>query len=229
MAPGAGAIIGFGEKIPLSLDFGYAAGNAGDPSPGNGLFNGDYGMIAQLSLLTDLVDAAFMYSNSYSRSGFGSNGGFKLGAYDDGVEGGAQIANIYGAQVNFKLGFAEIGGGAMYMPVRVLSGGDRGDYRVWSYQGTLAFRDLGGEGNMLGFLVGVPPRVSGVDSSLFGSLGLSAGATRQDASLIAEAFYLFRLNDNIAITPGIIYIQDPGNDNARDDSFVGAIRTTFTF
>jgi hypothetical protein len=104
-----------------------------------------------------------------------------------------------------------------------------GDYDVWSYHGTVAVRDLGGDGNMLGLVVGVPPRVSGIDSvQLQGNLGLPR-STRQDAALLAELFYVFRINDNISITPGLVYIADPGNNNDNDDTFVGALRTTFTF
>ncbi len=226
---GVGAIIGLGDNF--SLDFGYAAGDAGDPSPGSGLFNGNYGLIAQLSFLSDFMDAALMYSNSYDRDGFTSLNGYNLGSFNDGsiVAESSQVANIYGGQVNFKLGFVEIGGGAMYMPVRVTSGDIRGDYQVWSYHGTLAFPDLGGDGNLLGIVAGVPPRVAGMDSSLFSELGTSVRTTRQDASFLIEAFYRFRLNDNISLTPGLVYINDPGNDNRRDDTFVGAIRTTFTF
>lgn len=220
---GAGAIIGLGDNF--SIDFGYAAGDAGNPDEGAGLFNGDYGFIAQLTFLSEVVDAAFTYSNSYSQEGFafGDSDGTVFG------EDEPQVANIYGAQVNFKLGFLELGGGVMYMPVRVLDGDSRGDYRVWSYHGTLAFPDLGGDGNLLGLVAGVPPRIAGSDSSLFGGFDIAAGATRQDASFLAELFYRLRLNDNISITPGLIYLQDPGNDNGTDDTFVGAIRTTFTF
>jgi hypothetical protein len=227
---GIGAIFGFGDNF--SLDVGYAAGNAGDPTPGNGLFNGDYGLIAQLSFLSDFVDAALTYSNSYSQDGFGSSAGFNLGSYvgvdDGGGDAQAEIANIYGAQINFKFGFLEIGGGAMYMPVRVLG---RGDYDVWSYHGTLAFPDLGGDGNLLGFVAGVPPRIAGLGNgnALNDRLVGVSGATRQDAAFLAEAFYRFRVNDNISITPGLIYLNDPGSENDREDSFIGAIRTTFTF
>ena len=221
---GAGAIIGLG---PVSLDFGYAAGDAGDPSLGSGLFNGNYGAIAQLTFLSDFVDAALMYSNSYDSDGFSSENGYNLGNFDGGLfADSASIANIYAAQLNFKFGIFEVGGGAMFMPVRVLSAGD---YDVWSYHGTVAVRDLGGDGNMLGLVVGVPPRVSGIDSvQLQGNLGLPR-STRQDAALLAELFYVFRINDNISITPGLVYIADPGNNNDNDDTFVGALRTTFTF
>lgn len=226
---GIGAIIGLGDNF--SLDFGYASGEATDPTPGSGLFNGNYGLIAQLSFLSDFVDAALMYSNSYDSDGFTSLNGYNLGSFNDDapVADSSQVANIYGGQINFKLGFVEIGGGAMYMPVRITSGDVRGDYQVWSYHGTLAFPDLGGDGNLLGFVAGVPPRVAGMDSSLFGELGTAVRTTRQDAAFLIEAFYRFRLNDNISLTPGLVYINDPGNDNRRDDTFVGALRTTFTF
>ncbi|MBF2002503.1 MAG: carbohydrate porin [Synechococcales cyanobacterium M58_A2018_015] len=225
---GIGAIFQLGDNF--SIDVGYAADNAGDPTPGNGLFNGGYGFISQLTFLSDFVDIAAMYSNSYSRDGFGSAGGFNLGDYENASDAdNAEVANIYGAQVNFKLGFVELGGGAMYMPVRILSGDQRGDYRVWSYHGTVAFPDLGGDGNLLGFVFGVPPRIAGMDSRLFGTLGLGAGDTRQDAAFLLEGFYRFRVSDNISITPGVVWISDPGNDNSVSDTFVGAIRTTFTF
>jgi Carbohydrate-selective porin, OprB family/S-layer homology domain len=226
---GLGAIIGLGDNF--SIDFGYASGEGPDPSPGAGLFNGDYGLITQLTFLSDFLDVALMYSNSYDGDGFTSLNGYNLGSFNDDSEvaEASQVANIYGGQLNFKLGFAEIGGGVMYMPVRVTSGDVRGDYQVWSYHGTLAFPDLGGDGNLLGFVAGVPPRVAGMDSSLFGELGTSVRTTRQDAAFLIEAFYRLRLNDNISITPGLVYINDPGNDNRRDDTFVGAVRTTFTF
>jgi hypothetical protein len=220
---GIGAIIGFGDNF--SLDFGYAADDAGNPDEGAGLFNGDYGLIAQLSFLSDFVDAAFMYSNSYTQDGFGEFGSLgNFGGFfpTDDDDGEPEVANIYGGQINFKIAdFVELGGGVMYMPVRVLDGPSQGDYRVWSYHGTLAFPDLLGDGNLLGIVAGVPPRVADTDSSL--------GGGRQDAAFLAEVFYRFRLNDNISITPGVIWLNDPENDNDLKDTFVGAIRTTFTF
>jgi len=37
------------------------------------------------------------------------------------------------------------------------------------------------------------------------------------------------LSDNISVTPGLIYIDSPNNDSNNDATFVGAIRTTFSF
>lgn len=207
---GAGAIIQFSDNF--SFDFGYAAGEAGDASDGAGLFNGDYGGIAQLTFLSDSFDAALMYSNSYANTDLFLE------------EDRPQVTNIYGAQVNFKLGFVQIGGGIAYAPTRVI---ERGDYDIWSYQGTLAFPDLGGEGNLLGVIAGAPLYARGFGDGIFNTgLVETRGA---DIPFAVEGFYRFRLNDNISITPGVIWLTNPGGDEDLDDTFAGAIRTTFSF
>ena len=38
-----------------------------------------------------------------------------------------------------------------------------------------------------------------------------------------------RLTDNIAITPGVVWITAPNNNNDNKDLVIGAIRTTFSF
>jgi hypothetical protein len=208
---GAGAIIQLSDE--LSFDFGYAAGEAGDAADGAGLFNGDYGAIAQLTYLSDFVDAALMYSNSYANDSYFLN------------EDRPQVLNIYGAQVNFKLGDSfQVGGGIAYAPATVI---DRGDYDIWSYQGTIAVTDLGGEGNMLGIIAGAPLYARG-----FGDGTFNAGLTDTRGGVIpfaVEGFYRFRVSDNISITPGVVWLTNPGGDDDLDDSISGAIRTTFSF
>jgi hypothetical protein len=147
-----------------------------------------------------------VYANGYSRTGF---------PYTGGDSGGPAIANTYGALVNFKFDEFEVGANAAYIPVINL-GSD--SYDVWSYQATLAIRDVGGPGNMIGFLAGVAPYAAGVT---FGP--------DDKNSFTAELFYKLQISDNISITPGIIYIDSPDNDLQNDATFVGAIRTTFTF
>ena len=211
---GAGAIIQFTDN--LSLDFGYASGEAGDASEGAGLFNGDYGAIAQLTFLSDFVDLALMYSNSYANSSFGFI-----------EEDRPQVLNIYGAQVNFKLGDAfQFGGGVAYVPARVI---ERGDYDIWSYQVTAAVTDLGGEGNMLGLIAGAPLYGAGFGDGIEGA-GLAPDFEGgYNTPFAVEGFYRFRLNDNISITPGVVWLTNPGGEDDVSDTFAGAIRTTFSF
>jgi hypothetical protein len=199
---GAGAIVQLTDN--LSFDFGYSASEAERSNPGQGLFNGDYGIVAQLTYLSDFLDAALVYANGYSGGGF-TNGG----------SGGPAVANTYGALFNFKFGKFEIGGNAAYTPIIDIG---NGSYDVWSYQATLAIRDLGGDGNMLGLLAGVAP----YDSDVL------VGAD-DDNAFVGELFYRLQLSDNISVTPGVIYIDNPGNDSNVDATFVGAIRTTFSF
>ena len=207
---GAGAIVQLADN--LSLDFGYSAAEAERSNPGAGLFNGDYGIVAQLTYLSDFLDAAVVYANGYSGTGFG--GGETIGI-SDGGSGGPAVANTYGALFNFKFGKFEVGGNAAYTPIIDIG---NSSYDVWSYQATLAIRDLGGKGNMLGVLAGVAP----YDSDL--ALGLD-----DDNAIVGEVFYRLQLSDNISVTPGLIYIDSPNNDSNNDATFVGAIRTTFSF
>jgi hypothetical protein len=208
---GAGAIVQFTDN--LSLDFGYASGEAGDSSNGAGLFNGDYGAIVQLTFLSDFVDAAVMYSNSYANDSFFLD------------EDRPQVANIYGAQVNFKLGFLQVGGGVAYAPIRVI---ERGDYDVWSYQATLGVADLGGEGNLLGVIAGAPLYARGFGDGVFNA-GLVDDRGAENIPFAVEGFYRFRINENISVTPGVIWLTNPGGDPDLSDTFAGAIRTTFSF
>ena len=53
--------------------------------------------------------------------------------------------------------------------------------------------------------------------------------TDKDTSLHLEAFYRFRVNDNISITPGLILITNPEHNNDNDTISIGTIRTTFNF
>jgi hypothetical protein len=183
----------------LSLDFGYTAGEASNPDAGAGLFNGDYSAIGQLTFLSDAIDAALTFVHSYDGEDFT-------------VDGRPGVANTYGGQVNFKLldGF-QLGGGLAY--VDVAGEGASEDFEVWSWQVTAAFPDLGGEGNLLGVLAGVTPYSRDL---------------LDETSFLVEGFYKYQLTDNISITPSVIWIQDPFGDDF-DDTFIGALRTTFSF
>jgi outer membrane protein assembly factor BamA len=150
-----------------------------------------------------------MYSNSFTNDA----SDFNQNVY---TLDGSAVANTYGAQVNFKLtDTLELGGGIAYSNIRGIS--FRPDFEVWSYQGTLALRDFGGEGNLLGVLAGVLPYTRDL-----------LGQTR-DTSFLGEVFYRFNLSDRISLTPSVIVATDPLNNNNNDTTVIGALRTTFRF
>ena len=50
----------------------------------------------------------------------------------------------------------------------------------------------------------------------------------EEKYLHIEAFYQYRIHDNIAVTPGVIWITAPDNNSDNDDPIIVTIRTTFT-
>jgi hypothetical protein len=106
----------------------------------------------------------------------------------------------------------------------------RGDVDVWNYGATLAINDLGSKGSTLGFVVGMEPKVTGTSNSTVASLiGLPGRRDDRDTGLHIEGFYKFKVTNNIALTPGVIWLTAPGHNNNNDDIFIGTLRTTFTF
>ncbi|NJO76845.1 MAG: carbohydrate porin, partial [Leptolyngbyaceae cyanobacterium RM1_406_9] len=88
---------------------------------------------------------------------------------------------------------------------------------------SVAFPDLGGEGNLGGILVGMEPRLTAIDDAVNG------GETDPDTSLHLEAYYKYRLSDNIEITPGVIWLTAPDHQEENDDVVIGVLRTVFRF
>jgi Carbohydrate-selective porin, OprB family/S-layer homology domain len=207
---GVGANIQLNDTIDVAV--GYLAGAADNPALGSGLFNGSYAAFAQLTLTPASfpLTLGLTYVNGYTKDP-------------------ATVSNAYGLEANYELSKAiEIGGWVGYIHDRVLSDpAAMGNGRTWTYAGTLLFHDFGREGNDLGFIVGVPPRQA--EFRFANPNAADVSSQREDAALHVEAFYTYQLNDNISITPGVIWLMDPGNNNSNSDIVVGAIRTTFTF
>ncbi len=229
-----------GDRFELSL--GYLASAANDPVAGNSLFNGPYSALAQVVVKpTERLNIGLTYINSYNadETGTGSErtsfarfteeffADLNLPAVDVPTS-----SNSYGVQLSWQLSDRFVlGGWVGYTNTRLLStaGGlfERGSLDVWNYAVTLAFPDLGREGNLLGFVIGMEPKVTNSTiASTNPDIDVSAD---EDTSLHLEGFYQFQLTENIAITPGVIWITAPGFNNNNDDIVIGAIRTTFTF
>ncbi|MEG3904847.1 iron uptake porin [Microcoleus sp. B4-C5] len=251
---GGGAGIGFdyafggrgllgGVFGPTSLSFGYLASNAASPARGAGLTNGDYAAMGQLTFTPGRnLQVAFNYNHGYfSRGNFGfdnalSNGPGSLGGFTgtgvanslnglsegfDGFNARKVVSNSYGAQASLRLSPRFIlGGWAGLTNARIIG---IGDARIWNYAVTLALPDLGKEGNLLGFVVGREPYLDKLEAAS------SLRSFRNDDSYHVEGFYKFQLSDNISVTPGVIWVTNPNQDDRNDDIIIGTLRTTFTF
>ena len=228
----------FSDSLELSL--GYLASDAANPGEDTGLFKGPYGALAQLTFKPiDKLTLGLTYIHSYNsdltagsnranlRSALSDNPAV-LSIFPDGVDLPVS-SNSYGLQASWQLNPKFVlGGWAGYTATRTLSTLDgtidRGDLSIWNWAVTLALPDLGKEGSVAGIIVGMEPKVTSVSNSLKDEIGED-----EDTSLHIEAFYQFKVSDNIAITPGIIWLTAPDHNADNDDIVIGTIRTTFTF
>lgn len=211
---GIGVTQYFSRNLALSL--GYLASTANNPTPKSGLFDGAYGALAQLTVKpSDRISLGLTYINSYKQPLLtGSN------AATTDITNDAFSSNSYGveASIGVSQNFV-LGGWAGYTNSRVLTG-NRGDVDIWNYAVTLGFPDLGKKGNLAGIIVGMEPKVTSSSSDV---------SEDRDTSYHVEAFYQYKVSDNITITPGVIWLTAPDHNDNSDGVVIGALRTTFSF
>ncbi|MBD2082600.1 iron uptake porin [Leptolyngbya sp. FACHB-17] len=221
----------FGDALELSL--GYLSGEPNSPAAGDGLFNGSYGALAQLTFRpTERLGIGLTYIHAYNVdfAGNGSVGSTRANFRSLGDTGFLAnnvptSANAYGISATFQLAPQLVLNGAVgYANAQSLQPGQRGTLDIWNWSVGLAVPDFLKKGSVAGVIVGMEPKVTGAR----GTFGSAVGRDRS-TSLHVEGFYQYQLNDNIAITPGIIWLTAPNHDDRNDDIVIGTIRTTFTF
>ncbi|MBD2326551.1 iron uptake porin [Alkalinema sp. FACHB-956] len=235
-AIGGGAGIGGTYDLGggLKVTGGYLADSANNPANKNGLFNGDNSILAQVSYApTDAnFQVAATYVNAYRSGGgiFDAGGNSTAGAVGSLPANSPSVVatskaakvNAFGISAAYKfspnLVFNAFG---MYAQANFIDDGF-GSQDIWSYGAGLALPDFGAKGNLLGFVVGAAPYAPGRQTGV---------ATRAGRSipLHVEGFYKYQINDNISITPGLIWVINPGQVDSNDDALIGTVRTTFTF
>jgi hypothetical protein len=245
---GVSANLKLGKAFTLSA--GYLARRAFDPNDKRGLFNGTNAVLAQLAFQPNKdLSIGLTYANAYysgaendvavsgaygtafANSPFGAGVG-NTGSTPRGVP---TTANNFGIQASYRItpGFAISGWGLYTQAIAEETVGanvNRGDQAdIWSWSIGLAFPDLFKKGNLAGIVFGQAPRVTG--SSFGPAVATAATPRRRDdtASYQLEAFYRFRVSENISITPGLFAVFNPEGNSNNDDILVGVIRTTFRF
>ncbi|MBW4537866.1 MAG: iron uptake porin [Myxacorys chilensis ATA2-1-KO14] len=218
----------FSDALELSL--GYLANDetASDPSASNGLFNGPYGAIAQLTFKpNERIGFGLTYIHAYNND-FSANGGVGSNNANFRNFNEPTSANAYGANVTFQVSPKLVLNGAVgYTNAQSLGNGTKGNLDIWNWSVGLAVPDLGKKGSVAGIIVGMEPKVTGGSGNFRTFFGRDV--VDRDTSLHVEGFYQYQLNDNISITPGLVWLTAPGHDDRNDDIVIGTIRTTFTF
>jgi Carbohydrate-selective porin, OprB family/S-layer homology domain len=252
---GLGAISAFGTRNPIyyssgdaglgishspikqvEISAGYLASTANESNPGNGLFNGPYSALGQITIAPiDNLNLAATYIHSYNQSDTGTGtqrANLQAQTAELFNEAALTVINSYGLELSWSISDRlVIGGWGGLSKVKNLSTLNqqitRGTQDIWNWAATLALPDLGREGSLGGIVVGTEPTVtnSSIDSINNDDLGEDS-----ERSLHLEAFYQYQVNDNIAITPGVVWITEPASDEPKaDDLVIGTIRTTLSF
>ncbi|MBD2205865.1 carbohydrate porin [Calothrix sp. FACHB-1219] len=216
---GAGIGISHNFHDSLNLSLGYISNDAADPE--RGLFASPYGAIAQITLEPSKTTAiSLTYTHSYNNVGTGTGSELTSDPFSDKAD--AITANSFGAEAAWQLNSTiTLGGrvGFIHAQAEDLPATPNAIISTWALM--LALRDIGTKGSFAGFIVGQPPKVT------YNSFGNAF--EDKDTSLHLEAFYKFKISDNVSITPGLFVITNPEHSNGNDDIFVGTVRTTFSF
>ena len=207
---------------------GYLAGDSDAPNPANGrgVFDGSFSALGQIGFFSKPFDLGLTYTRKYDRAGavgiMGSTGS-SLANRPFGQS--ATAADNFGVQVNFKPSSRfQIGGWYGYTKAEQLRRSNN-EATIQNGAITLALSDFGRRGNLLGFVFGVPPKVTESDVRRRDGSRQKDG----DTSYHLEGFYRFQVNDFISVTPGVYVILNPEHNNKNDDIWVGLLRTTFSF
>ena len=225
LASGGGVGFNFKPIESVTVSAGYFGGDSSNPveADDGGLFNEEYSALGQVTL--SLLDDKLQLAGTYVLGKFGAtdNTIYDLGVGTDtarqpfGDNGGEVSSNSYGLEAAFQLG-DRIALNAFGMLTKAQQSAGDQDADIYSYGAGLSFPDLGKEGNLASLFVGAEPYV---DSASDGG--------GEDAPIHIEGLYKYQFNDNISVTPGVVYIVNPNGSSDDEDALIGVMRTTFTF
>jgi Carbohydrate-selective porin, OprB family/S-layer homology domain len=243
--PGSfGASFDFKLSDALNLQGAFTGDrNSNDPGAKNGLFNGGFTALGQVVFRPSrTIDVGLTYVRGYYPGGDAGLTGGTGSAYANNpfattgtlgaITNQGTSSDNFGLQLQWRFSPKfTVGGWAGYTRAHAKANSD--EATIWNWAVFAALPDFGKKGNLLGLLVGMPPKVTDNDFTQTVRLnnGLTAIRRREDndTTIHVEGLYRYRINDNISITPGVIVIFNPEQNNANATQFVGVLRTTFTF
>ncbi|MEL6438626.1 MAG: iron uptake porin [Cyanobacteria bacterium J06621_8] len=223
---GAGITAVYKLNKAIAFNAGYLARNPENPTEENGLFDGSFAALAQLDVApTDNLKFGVTYVRAYYPAGRafvtgGTGSSLANNPFGNTVD---TSADHFGLQASWKFKPVVLGGWAGYTIATArndalgVEADDNSDILNWAL--SIAFPNLGGEGNVAGLIIGQQPRIIDSDTS----------AEEDDANWHLQAQYRYRVNDNISINPGIIAILNPENNSDNEAVYVANVRTLFEF
>ena len=240
LASAAGFIYSFSPQLDLRALYGNAnanlPGKGGDILPGvsstplgAGVFSGSSIVAAQLTFRpSSSFDIALNYANSYHEINILGTG---LTSSDIGALSGVPLGtpvqvNSFGGTVTWRFSpkIALSGYGAALFVDDSSPDVDAGT-TFTSWMVGVHFNDLLKPGNNAGIIFGQP--LYRTDAN--GAAQLADAGVNRAVPYHLEAYYRFRVNDNVSITPGAFVLFNPEGDSRNETTTVGVLRTTFTF
>ncbi|KYC35284.1 S-layer protein [Scytonema hofmannii PCC 7110] len=240
LASAAGFIFNISKQLDLRALYGNANANipraAEDIAPGvsntplgAGFFGGSSIVAAQLTFRpSKSLDIGLNYANSYHEVNILGTG---LTNSDNSALANVPLGipvklNSVGGTVTWRFSpkVAFSGYGAAIF-VDDSSGRVDASTTFTSWMAGLHFSDLFGKGNNAGIIFGQPLYRTSAD----GDARLANAGVDRAVPYHLEAYYRFKVNDNISITPGAFVLFNPEGDSRNDTTTVGVLRTTFTF
>ncbi|MDH6099298.1 iron uptake porin [Anabaenopsis sp. FSS-46] len=241
---GSAITVNLNPSGPLTLSAAYVASNANNPNEKNGIFDGSSTIFGQVAFKpSKALNVGFSYARAYQNDPLSQNTGVNLfgstgssiantpfGAIQVGTDTNgdpirrrvATSADHYGFQASFKPSSSlTLGGWAGFSNAK--SEVSNADADIFYWATSLAVKDFGREGNVLGLIFGQPPKVTG------GSSATGTSLEESDTSYHVEGLYKMRFSDNITVTPGVLVILNPENNDNNETIYVGTLRTTFRF
>lgn len=217
----AGGGFGFNYEFSDAFDIStfYLAGNASDPTDGNGLFDGTFSAGVQLGINPS---RNFGFGLAYVRSYFAdapnlsSSTGSPFTARPFGNV--ATTSDNFGLQTSWRVSpNFNVAGWVGFANADAQDGsGANADLFTWN--ANFSFIDVLKEGAVFTVAGGQPPRVTG------GTFG-----AERDTSFVLEGQYRYPITRNVSITPGVYAIFNPNHDSRNGTEIVGVLRTRFAF
>jgi Carbohydrate-selective porin, OprB family/S-layer homology domain len=246
----AGVVVNQKINDQFAISAGYLA-----PNPTNstgttgGLFGGSYSALAQLEVKPfKSLGLGLTYVHSFQEAASGGTPPTVANAISlAGGTGSSYANNPFGAGANRNssdsvgleftwktapwMNISGWAGVTFAEATRNVAGAPKSDATILNWAVAFAFPDLLIPGNLGALIVGQEPTVIGGTRRLScGALGSANSAVSDCGSNFhLEALYKFKINGNVSVTPGLIVILNPQNNEANPVEFVPVVRTTFTF
>ncbi|MGK7902296.1 MAG: iron uptake porin [Hormoscilla sp.] len=202
-----------------------------DPSEGKGLFNGQFGALAQVTLTpNNRLGIGLTYARYYAPDSPEVGSGGSSFAEAPFGEDTATSANAYGLAANYRFSDSLIAGAWVgYTEAKAESSpGSKGIFEdsrgaeaeLWYWGLGLAFPDVGKLGSQLSFLFRMEPKVT--ENDLDERIDPDTGFTILGS-------YSYPLTDRIRWTSNLSVQINPESDSDNDSIWEGSMRFSFSF